>query len=154
MKRRSRAFVAGWVACLVSLTAAGPGARAEGPAAKDEVLQREDARIAAMIKPDPAALEELLADDLSYVHSSGVVDTKQEFVESVRSGRLKYKSFEREGLASRFYGDVAVLTGRANVMVLSSGAELDVRVRFTEVWVKRDGKWRMAAWHSTRVPAQ
>ena len=119
--------------------------------AEAAVLKREEARLQAMVKVDVAALEDVLADDLSYVHASGDADTKREFIDSILTGRLKYKQLDREGVAVRVYGDAAVVTGRGHFQVRSGENDLDVRLLFTDVYVKRGGKWRMVAWQSTRL---
>ncbi len=94
----------------------------------------------------------MLADDLSYIHASGNADTKREFIDAIRTGRLRYKQLDREGVAVRVYGEVAVVTGRGRFQVRSGENDLDVRLLFTDVYVKRGGKWRMVAWQSTRLP--
>jgi ketosteroid isomerase-like protein len=135
---------------LVAVLLMAGRAGAEDPA-EAAVLKREEARLQAMVKADVAALEDILADDLSYFHSSGSADTKREFIEAIRTGRLKYKQLDREGVAVRVYGEVAVVTGRGRFQVRSGEDDLDVRLRFTDVYVKRGGKWRMVAWQSTRL---
>ena len=134
-----------------ALLAMAARAGAEDPA-EAAVLKREEARLQAMVKADLAALEDILADDLSYVHSSGSVDSKREFVDAIRTGRLKYKSYDRKEAAVAVYGDTALVTGKAFVVVVREGADVPIRLQFTNVWVKRAGKWRMVAWHSTRLP--
>jgi ketosteroid isomerase-like protein len=52
----------------------------------------------------------------------------------------------------RFYGDVAVITGTCRTQVTSGGRDLDLKLRFTEVYAKQAGAWKMALWQSTRVP--
>jgi ketosteroid isomerase-like protein len=116
-----------------------------------DVLALEAKRVQAMLSADLATLESILAEDLSYSHSSGKVETKAEFIESVRSGRLKYRSFERSDVKVRIYGDAAVVTGRADVKVQSSGEELALPIRYLDVYVKTRGTWRMVAWQSTRL---
>lgn len=126
-----------------------------GPARSDDaadVLKRDDARVAAQLKADLAGLEDALADGATYTHSSSAVDTKKDFIEGIRTGRLKYKSYDRKEAAVALYGDTAVVTGKAFVVVERAGADVEIRVQFTNVWVKRAGKWRMVAWHSTRLP--
>lgn len=141
------------MAVLVATLAAGARWAAAAEEVEAEVLRREEARFTAMVKADLAVLEDVLADDLTYVHSNGNLDGKREFIEALRSGRTKYHSFEREGVAVRKYGDTAVVTGRAHVLVQAAGAELDFKLFFTDVYVRRGGKWRMVAWESTRLPA-
>ena len=117
-------------------------------------LDRETRRFAAMVRKDVAFLNQVLADDLSYTHSSGNLDTKTSFIESVASGRLTYETAVPEGLRVRLFGDVAVLTGMARIRVDVQGEPSDLHIRFTDVYVKREPGWQMVAWQATRLPAQ
>ena len=140
---------------LLSMTlvlTAALAAPARSQDAASDVLKRDDARIAAQLKADVAALEDTFADGATYTHSSSVAETKKDFIEGIRTGRLKYKSYDRKEAAVALYGDTAVVTGKAFLVVVREGADADVRVQFTNVWVKRAGKWRMVSWHSTRLP--
>jgi hypothetical protein len=130
-----------------SFLALGIGSRAaDAPA-----LENDRARFEAQVKGDVAALDKLLASDLTYVHSSGVVETKDEFVGAIKSGKYKYKSIVPEGVTVRSYGDTAVVQGKATIDVVSSGRDVHVLLVFTDVWVKREGRWQMVSWHSTRL---
>jgi ketosteroid isomerase-like protein len=131
-----------------------PLALAAGPSAASSAVGRlDEERTEAMVKGDLAALERLLADDLTYAHSSTKVDTKAVFIENLRSGASKYRGFQREESNTRLFGDSAVNTGVATVSVENQGqAPATFKIRYTDVWVKRDGKWQMVAWQSTRLP--
>ena len=59
---------------------------------EQQVLQAEKDRFAAMIKGDRPALEKLLADDLTYTHSSALFESKEQFIKSVTSGNIDYVS--------------------------------------------------------------
>ena len=52
----------------------------------------------------------------------------------------------------RVHGDVAVVTGLADMRASIKGEEKALRNRYTNVWEKADGTWRMVAWQSTAVP--
>jgi len=114
----------------------------------DEILELENRRIEAMTKGDTQALEEILADDLIYTHTTARLDTKASFIESIKSGRTNYKSVERKDVEVRQLGDTAVVTGHAKFHVGDNTFE----ARFTDVYAKRNGAWQMVAWQSTRVP--
>ena len=118
----------------------------------DEIIQLENRRIEAMTKQDVQALEEILADDLSYTHSTGRLESKAEFISNLTSGRTKYQSIERDDVKVRQYGDTAVVTGRAKFHVNANGQDIKFQVRFTDVYAKRDGVWQMVAWQSTKLP--
>jgi ketosteroid isomerase-like protein len=132
------------LALLIPALAAAQGA-------EQEVRAADARRMAAMVKGDTAALTELLAEDLTYTHSTGQVETRAQFVESIGSGKLRYLAIEPSEVAVRLYGEMAIVTGRADMKVSAQGREQAFPIRFTEVWVKRGGHWRMAAWQSTRI---
>lgn len=130
---------------------AGPAVQAGEDA--EAVLKAQDRRWALTAGGDLDELEAMLTDDMNYTHSSAAVDTKAQFLDSLRSGRVRYVSIEAEGeRAVRVYGDAAVVQGVAHVLVKVPDRDIDVRLRFTEMYVRQGGAWKMALWHSTTVP--
>jgi ketosteroid isomerase-like protein len=123
------------------------------PATPEEEVRAADARrIAAVVDADTAVLSSLLADDLTYTHTTGQVETKEQFLAGITSGKLDYQSIQPSEVQVRVYGNTAVMTGRAEMKVNAQGKDLAFAIRFTSVWVKGEGGWRMAAWQSTRLP--
>ncbi len=125
-------------------------AQGKDPAA--EVRVAELARFDAQVKRDTAALGRLLADELRYVHSSALVETKQHFIETVATGRIVYDSLVPVEMHHRVYGETAVGSGQVRVQVEMDGKTLRVDLLFTTVHVRQHGRWRLVAWQSTRVP--
>jgi ketosteroid isomerase-like protein len=113
----------------------------------------ETERVEAVLHGDRAVLDRIFADDLSYVHASGRVDTKATMLASIESGRMKYKKFDRSDVRVRSYRDTAIVTGKAAVDVDVEKNSLVLNILFTAVYVKQpDGAWRMVAWQSTKLP--
>jgi ketosteroid isomerase-like protein len=135
---------------LAAGTARGEDCRA--PVTAKEALAAEDARYAAQMRNDFAAMEKLFGDDLVYTHSSAAVDSKKTYIESMRSGRVKYRVMKRSDVNVRAYGCVAVLTGRADFEVTSGGQDSSVALRFHTLWVKRDDGLQFISWQSTGLP--
>ena len=123
-----------------------------GSKAESEIRQLESRRIQAMMKADAEELNRVLADDLTYTHSSGQVDTKSQLIESLKSGERKYQTIEPQDVKVRLYGDAAVVTGRAKLKTVSKGQESSFQVQFTDVYAKKKGHWQMVAWQSSRLP--
>ena len=119
--------------------------------AEQEIRQRETRRFEAIVQGDVAALEDILSDDLSYTHATGVFETKAEFIGKLKSGQLKYESLTPEDIRVRTYGSTGVVTGVARVKVRVTGEALSFRMRFTDVYVKQADRWRMVAWQATRL---
>ena len=139
------------VLVLVTATAFVPAQNRDQSAA-DEILRLDESRFAAMTRGDLAELNKILADDLVYTHSSGLVEGKKEFIASLQSGNLKYVSIQNEEKKARIYGTVALVNGRAKVTISARGQEQSFVLRYLDVYAKRDGKWQMVAWQSTRLP--
>ena len=116
------------------------------------VLEADARRTQALLARDFETLETLLADDLTYTHTNAKVDRKTEYLEPFKSGRTRYVTLRPSEVSARLYGDAAILTGRMLSVALVAGAESRTDLRFTSVWIRRDGRWQMVAWHSSRVP--
>ena len=123
------------------------------PTSAETVIDLDKKRMAAMTQQDLATVEEILADDLIYVHSSAAVDTKQSFVGNMKSGKTVYLSAEPSAVEAKDLGDTVVLTGVGHMQVSSGGTPMPpFRIRFMDVYARRAGKWQMVAWQSTRLP--
>ena len=122
--------------------------------AEQQVLQAEKDRFAAMTKVDEAALNKLLADDLTYVHTSALLQTKKEFIDSLKSGAIKYVSMtpNEADWKVRILGSVAIVNGAATVHVVDHGTDLNFMLRYTTVHANRSGSWQLLSWEATRFP--
>jgi hypothetical protein len=120
-------------------------------AAEEAIRITQSRRFEAMMRGEMKLLDKLLDDDLTYTHSNGIVDTKTDLIESLKTGQVKYDSIESTDIHVRFFRETAVVTGQAHMKVRLQGPPLDFRVRFTEVYVKRGKQWLLVAWQSTRM---
>lgn len=117
-----------------------------------EILLLEDRRYTAMTGADMSALEALVHDELIYTHSSGLVDGKASWLESMRSGKTRYKSVKRSDEKVRLYGETALVTGRADIEAEIGGQARSLKLRYLNAWVKSGGTWKFAAWQSGALP--
>ena len=117
-----------------------------------EIIALDKRRMEAMCRQDVATLEAVLADDLVYTHSSARLDTKRSLIDGMASGTAVYSSIEPSDVKAQDFGDTVVLTGAARIQVTANGKPLNFGVRFTDVYVNKNGQWQMVAWQSTRVP--
>ena len=117
-----------------------------------EIIKLEQERVAALTQGKTAKLEQLLADDLTYTHSSGRVDSKAQFLDSLKSGSVKYESMTHSNVKVAVYGNTAVMRGESEMKLLSGGRPVAFRIRFLSVYVKKEGRWQLTAWQSTRLP--
>ena len=117
------------------------------------IIDLDKKRMQAMAEKDVATLEAVLADDLIYTHSSARLDTKRSLIDAMVSGATVYTGVEPSDVKAQDLGDTVVLTGIAQIKVVSNGTPNAFGVRFTDVYAKRNGSWQMVTWQSTRLPA-
>jgi hypothetical protein len=118
-----------------------------------EILALEDRRCAALIAQDFATLDELFTDGVIYTHSSGSVDTKASYLESLRSGSLVYRSIKRSNTEVAVYDGAAIIATGVTLEITANGTDKTINGRATLTWVRQGGHWRFAAWQSTPVTA-
>ncbi len=119
----------------------------------ERIATLENARYQAMIAADLASLGKLLSDHLLYTHSSGVAETKSEYLASVAKGVFKYRDIKISERAIREVGGTVLVTGRITIDILIDGQPKLLQSRFLNVWAEESGDWRMIAWQSTPIPA-
>lgn len=112
-------------------------------------LEREWAE--AGVKADAAALDRLMADDWLMTSWDGQTLTKAQSIEEFKSGVYKAESVNLDNIKVRAFGDVAVVTLGQTEKSKYKGKESSGRYLYTDVWVKRNGKWQVAATHGTKV---
>jgi ketosteroid isomerase-like protein len=124
---------------------------AQAAPAQNEILKREQQRVDALASGKLDDVAAMLSPSLTYTHSSGAIDNKEGFLQSLRSGQVVYKALKHSELQVRFpTPDVAILNGLSEVDVVIGGKPQHVPLRFTIVYVRTGGQWLMEVWQSTR----
>ena len=122
----------------------------------EQAIRRlDDERIQAQVHADATALDRIYADDFIGVGPSGTVRTKPQVIADFTSHDLKFQSITTEEVQVRVYGNTAVETGRSTMTGQDKGKDVPRDTRFTRVWVKQQGRWRLVANHySIRIMQQ
>jgi uncharacterized protein (TIGR02246 family) len=116
------------------------------------IRQLDKERIQAQIGADAATLDRIYADDFIGVGPSGTVRTKPQVIADFTSGDLKFQSITTDEVQVRVYENTAVETGLSTMVGRDKGKAVPRDTRFTRVWIKRQGRWRLVANHySSRI---
>lgn len=117
------------------------------------VLDSEARRFETMMLKDTARLKDFLTDNLVYIHSNALVENKADHLNAIGSGKIVYQTMERAaGTRVRHQGKWAITNGNVHVTGTLNGNPFDLQLRYTAVYRKQRGKWRLANWQSTRIP--
>src|SRR5499425_454067 len=111
------------------------------------IRKLDNERIQAQIHADATALDRIYAADFIGVGPSGRVRTKPQVISDFTSGDLKFQSITTDDVQVRVYGNTAVETGRSTMKGEDKGKTVPQYTRFTRVWVKQQGRWRLVANH-------
>jgi hypothetical protein len=118
-----------------------------------QVLAAEHARTTALEHSDVATLKRIMAEDVTYIHASGKVDTKKSYLDAIHSGQLRYISWRPMDLHVRVLRSGAVINGEYAAKVNDSRVQstpFDINIFILTVYARRNGQWQQIAWQSTR----
>src|SRR5258705_5011819 len=107
-----------------------------------ELTRIENAQAEALAKGDVAAFRALIADDWKVVLGEGSVMTADQILNPLKEGKLKFSSFTVEDLDIRIYANAAVVIGTNRTKGEWDGQDFTGKSRFTDVFIRTDGKWR------------
>jgi uncharacterized protein (TIGR02246 family) len=122
---------------------------------EEAIRKLDNERIQAQIHADATALDRIYAADFIGVGPSGTVRTKLQVMLDFTSGDLKFQSITTDEVQVRVYENTAVETGLSTMVGQDKGKAVPQDTRFTRVWVKQQGRWRLVANHySLRITQQ
>ncbi len=132
----------------------GLTAQKENSLLSEEIRKLDLAHAAAIFKGDAAALDSLMDDDITVNHPTNrIVKEKKELLDLIRQGVIRYTSFERFPETFLFFNDMVVVMGN-EIVVPARGAPNEGKTlqrRYTNVWMKRDGQWRLTVRHANNI---
>jgi ketosteroid isomerase-like protein len=135
------------------LLLSAPTLRANDDAVISAVRAADDERVAATMAADPARMDAIFSDQLHYAHSSGKIDTKKSYVDSLLARSTVYTGYEykqRDFLVAA--PDVVLMTAHVIIKAGSPTAQNTNDLNILAVWRKEGGKWRFLAWQSCKNP--
>ena len=143
--------------CILLATAMTIGLSVAGTA-KDKpgntdqaVLSIEKEMLNALLKGDASASERYLADTYIFTAPDGEVSNKAQNVADLKSGDLKFQSASLDDAKVSVYGDTAIVTFASTDKGTYKGKDISGRTRWTDVFVKKNGKWQIVASHGSPI---
>jgi ketosteroid isomerase-like protein len=129
-------------------------AQVDTTALREEIRTLDLAHADAIFNGNAEALDSLMDDDITVNHPTNrIVKEKKELLVLVRQGVIRYTSFERFPETFLFFNDMVVVMGKETVVPANEApnAGTILQRRYTNVWIKRDGKWRLTVRHANNV---
>lgn len=118
----------------------------------DEIQKIEKDWTNAVAALDYATLDRIMDPQLIYAHSTGVVESKDEYLKKMKSGDQKYDSIEHQNLTVKVFGNSAVAHSKVRMRGKTKGVPFDNQLMMMHFWVKQGKDWRLVAHQTTRLP--
>jgi hypothetical protein len=155
MRRTLVIAVLALTATSIALGQKQSASRDQRSSVEETIRKLDNERIQAQIHADATALDRIYAADFIGVGPSGRVRTKPQVISDFTSGDLKFQSITTDEVQVRVYENTAVETGLSTMIGQDKGKAVPRDTRFTRVWVKQQGSWRLVANHySSRITQQ
>jgi ketosteroid isomerase-like protein len=122
--------------CLFSgYVAAAPSAD------EQDVAKAVDQMTQAMLHKDIKALGALTSDNVTYGHSSGKIQNKEEFIADIETGRSGFNTLEMKNQKINMNGDVALVRNHFSAEAVNSGKVVPTEIENFQIWQKQKGQW-------------
>jgi hypothetical protein len=138
-----------WVGAIAALMLCATGSGADLPADLAQAVHDYDE---AQIHGNKAELERLVADDYTLVNSSGRVQNKAQLIADYTTPGYKIEPFEIMQPVEKVWSDGAVMGGIVDLRGTDGGKPFAVKLRFADIWAKRNGKWQVVYTHVSKPP--
>ncbi len=117
------------------------------------ITDRENELYRAMLAFDYTALGNILSDDVSYIHSTGVVESRSEYFAGLRHGLYEYGDIKILSANTTLFEGVAMTTGVMEMLVGANGSQkTTIRLQHVLIWRQEAGTWRLLLRQATRIP--
>ena len=146
-----RPVIAGMLSLTLLAVAAAAGAGAGGKGDEEAVKKAHKQWTESLTKKDATAAEAVLTDDYTIIDPGGRPNTKQFIVDGLKDGLLKLDAVDVADMTVRVIGSTGIVTSVQTLKGSYDDSDVSGRFRVTDVLVKQDGKWRIAAGHMTKL---
>jgi ketosteroid isomerase-like protein len=124
---------------------------AKGGLVDRQIMQLEKQVRESALKSEVSFVEANYADNYVGVGGTGSAMSKSETIEARKNGELKYQSIEPSDQRVRVYGNTAIVNGVAALKGSFKGNDISGTYRFSRVYVKQGGKWKVVNFQATKV---
>ena len=127
------------------------GIAAQEPTAEQQIQEASKVYEQALTQKNELLLKSILADNFVLTTASGKVLTKKDMMLNLTKEGTKYDKFESSDVRINVLNEAAIETGKVHTVGIRGGKKIAETTRYTDFWVKVQGKWLLLAEHSSFI---
>ena len=127
------------------------GLVAQQPAAEQQIQEASKVYEQALTQKNEPLLKSILADNFILTTASGKVLSKKDMMLNLTKEGTKYDKFESSEVGISVLNEAAIETGKVHTVGIRAGKKIAETTRYTDFWVKIQGKWLLLAEHSSFI---
>jgi hypothetical protein len=128
------------------------GLLAQQPTAEQQIQEASKVYEQALTQKNEPLLKSILADNFILTTASGKVLSKKDMMLNLTKEGTKYDKFESSEVRISVLNDAAIETGKVHTVGIRDGKKIAETTRYTDFWIKIQGKWLLLAEHSSFIP--
>lgn len=118
---------------------------AQNESEKGEVMMKLLLLKTALVAKDSVTLSKVLADDVTYGHTNGLIQSKAELIHSVMTGEQDYKSIDPTKMNIRIFDKTAVVNMDSRIVLNYNKQSMQIDMKITFVWINKHNDWQLEA---------
>ena len=105
----------------------------------------------ALVKRNMVSINQQTDRALSYGHSNGWVETKEDLIKDLETGYISYQKINEDSISILMNGDMANVRFLADISATMKGTSSSFKLRVLEVWIKKSKRWLLFARQAVKV---
>jgi len=105
----------------------------------------------ALVKRNTVSINQQTDRALSYGHSNGWVETKEDLIKDLETGYISYQKINEDSISILMNGDMANVRFLADISATMKGTSSSFKLRVLEVWIKKSNRWLLFARQAVKV---
>lgn len=119
--------------------------------AESEIINLSNTKFRWQLEGKLDSLSNLFDDKIILQHASGKIQSKKEYLETLKSGMLVYKKIDVNENNVRIFGKTAVLIGKVDFSITLNGEKKDFNFLYTEVYAKNKKSWSLVLYAFQKI---
>ncbi len=126
-------------------------AQNENQAKEKTILQLHETKFGWLVNKQYDSLKSILDEQLMYIHSNGWIESKDDIIADLKSGKLNYLGVKVTESKARIFKGTGIVTGKGTFNVIMDGKPIELQLMYSEVYIEKKKGWKLVSRHANKI---